>query len=645
MKVRNCRWLYGAGVCLFFFGVGYTLVGKQLERVEYVFPVEASTYEIRICERPEVKKRSILCRAVLVKEGRKDTVVACPGEKLFLLYFPKDSIAAGLRQGMRVWVHTRLSPPVNNGNPDEFDYVRYLKHKGVAGMGYVASGHWRVTGRETCLTFRQVAVGYRERVVGLYRGLGLEGDELAVLSALTVGDKEELSDDVVETYSVAGASHVLALSGLHIGFIYALLLFVCKPLWKRWRRLKPVLLLLILAFLWGFAFLTGLSSSVVRSVIMFSLLAAASLQAEKPLAMNTMAAAAFLMLLYNPVWLFDVGFQLSFAAVAAILVFQPRMYSFRKVENRWLRYGWGLVTVSVAAQIGTAPLVIFYFSRFSTHFLLTNLWVIPMVSLVLYSAVLLLALTPFPVLQQAFSPITEELVRIQNKGLQWIEHLPLSSLDGIWTDVWEVLLCYLLLGMMSYAMTRRTFRNVCISLFVLLLAVSYHSVSVMLNTPQKSIVFYNVRGCPAVHCMAEGGKSWLACADSVPDVSRLNRSLAPYWNRLRLQDPQVVTGDYSADGLSVRNQMLCYAGKRICLLHDARWKNKTAAHPVSVDYLYISKGYEDGIRELSSLFSVRTVVLDASLPTYYQEKIIGECIGLGLTYLPLSEKGSVCILL
>lgn len=124
-------------------------------------------------------------------------------------------------------------------------------------MGYVASGHWRVTGRETCLTFRQVALGYRERVVGLYRGLGLEGDELAVLSALTVGDKEELSDDVVETYSVAGASHVLALSGLHIGFIYALLLFVCKPLWKRWRRLKPVLLLLILAFLWVLLFSRG----------------------------------------------------------------------------------------------------------------------------------------------------------------------------------------------------------------------------------------------------------------------------------------------------------------------------------------------------------------------------------------------------
>ena len=152
-------------------------------------------------------------------------------------------------------------------------------------------------------------------------------------------------------------------------------------------------------FLGEFCFFTGLSSSVVRSVVMFSLLAFAGLQLEKPLTLNTLAATAFLMLLCKPVWLFDVGFQLSFSAVAAIVLVQPKLYALWKVDNRFLRYLWGLMTVSVAAQLGTAPLVIFYFSRFSTHFLLTNLWVIPMVSLVLYSAVFLLMLTPLPFVQ------------------------------------------------------------------------------------------------------------------------------------------------------------------------------------------------------------------------------------------------------
>ena len=185
----------------------------------------------------------------------------------------------------------------------------------------------------------------------------MQGDELAVLSALTVGDKEELSEHIIETYSVAGASHVLALSGLHIGFISALLLFFLSPLWNRWRGLKPLLLLMVIVFLWGFAFLTGLSPSVIRAVIMCSFWLLSTLfSACGKMALNTLGATAFLMLLLKPVWLFDVGFQLSFSAVAAILLLQPGLYGLVSVKNTVLRKIWGLATVSVAAQVGTAPL-------------------------------------------------------------------------------------------------------------------------------------------------------------------------------------------------------------------------------------------------------------------------------------------------
>lgn len=637
------RW-YGVGVCFFFWSLGYGLMSQQVGQTVFVFSNHPSIYKICIQEKPEIKERSILCRVVLLEEFRQDTILAS-SHASFLLYFSKDSAAESLKQGDELRIHTHLAPPANNGNPNEFDYVRYLKHRGITGTAYVPSGHWQIAGHNDSRTFRQRALECREQVLSLYRNLKFKGDELAVLSALTVGDKEELSDDIVETYSISGASHVLALSGLHIGFIYALFWFLFNPLWKRWKWLKPVLLLFVLGFLWSFAFLTGLSSSVVRSVIMFSLLALATLQPEKSLTMNTLAATAMFMLLYKPTWLYDVGFQLSFVAVAAILLIQPKLYALWHVKNRLLRYVWGLITVSVAAQVGTAPLVILYFSRFSTHFLLTNLWVIPLVSLILYSVVFLLLLTPFPFLQQAFATVVEALVHLQNEGLQWIEHLPFSSLNGIWMDAWEVLLYYLLLGLMGYTLMRRTSRNVCLSLSLLLLILSYHSVSIMLHTPQRSIVFYNVRHCPVVHCMAGGSKSWLACADSLPDISRLKRSLSPYWNRLHLDEPQLVTGDYLSEFFSMQNQILCYGGKNICLLHDARWKNKMAIHPIPVDYLYISKGYEGGVKELSSLFTIQTVVLDASLPTYDRENIINECIRLGISYLSLSEKGSVHILL
>lgn len=158
-------------------------------------------------------------------EVRDDTLLHTSSEKVFLFYFPKDSAADSLKRGDELLVRTRLSAPVSNGNPDEFDYARYLLRKGVCGTAYVHAGRWRVIGCDSSSTFRQQALDCRDRVAGLYRDMGLQGDELAVLSALTVGDKEELSEHIIETYSVAGASHVLALSGLHIGFISALLLF------------------------------------------------------------------------------------------------------------------------------------------------------------------------------------------------------------------------------------------------------------------------------------------------------------------------------------------------------------------------------------------------------------------------------------
>lgn len=362
--------LYGAVVFLACFVLGWTLVSVQLKQAEYIFPntEKPSTYRITLTTKPEIKKNSILFRVALRGEVLKDTFLYNFSEKTFLFYFPKDSAAYSLKRGDELLVCTRLSPPANNGNPDEFDYARYLLRKGVSGTAYVRAGHWCAIGCDSTLTFRQQALECRSRLVALYRDMGFRGDELAVLSALTIGDKEELSESIVETYSVAGASHVLALSGLHIGFISALLLFVLSPLWIRWRFLKPFLFLSVILLLWGFAFLTGLSSSVVRAVVMCSFgLLSMLIPACRKLTLNTLGVTAFLMLLFNPVWLFDVGFQLSFSAVAAIVLLQPGLYGLLSVKNRLLRKAWGLVTVSVAAQIGTAPLVMLYFSRFSTH--------------------------------------------------------------------------------------------------------------------------------------------------------------------------------------------------------------------------------------------------------------------------------------
>ncbi|MDO4163713.1 MAG: ComEC/Rec2 family competence protein [Bacteroides sp.] len=638
---RCYTYVYGATAFLFFVVLGFMRVGDELRLTDYAFTGETSVYQIVLTEKPELKAKTMLCRAVPTSEWRNDTLIHPQQEHTFLFYIAKDSASEALRRGDLLWVETCLAPPANNGIPDEFDYARYLIHKGISGTAYVPAGHWRKTGNADRPTFRQTALEMRDRITNLYRTLGFQGDELAVLSALTVGDKEELSEEITETYSVSGASHVLALSGLHIGFIYALFWFFFSPLWRRWRLLKPLLSLLIILFLWGFAFLTGLSSSVVRSVVMFSLFILASLRAEKTLTMDTLLVTAFLMLLYHPFWLLDVGFQLSFSAVAAILLLQSRFYALWPVKHRWGQKVWGMMTVSVAAQIGVAPLIIFYFSRFSTHFLLTNLWVIPLVSVIMYAAVLLLILTPFPALQQPFASVVEVLVRVQNEGLRWIEQLPLASIDNLWLTMGEVfllyLLCYVICRYFNLRTVRRAFTVGWICIGFLICRFFFFTV----DTPDCGVAFYNVRGCPAVHCLSGGGRSWLVCADSLTDTSRYHRALASRWNRFRIDTPRIVRGTYSAEGLQVDNQVILYAGKRICLITDSRWRYMKTDTPLDMDYLYISKGYRGNGSELLALFSANTVILDASLSAAYQNRLEAAFNLKGVPCIRLEEAGFV----
>lgn len=616
----------------------------QLKQSVYNFPEHETVYRALLTDAPRTKEHSFLCQVFLKEQC--DSVGVHPVRRRAILYLQQDSAVARLKEGDEILVSACITPPTNNGNFDEFDYARYLMRKAISGTGFAASGEWTLLSvSHPSPSIGHTAHSYRERIVSLYRKLGFDGDELAVLSALTVGDKTELSESVRESYSVSGVSHVLALSGLHIGLLYALMFFCMKPVADRgfWGRCLRSFLLLIL--LWSFAFLVGFSPSVVRSVSMFSILALADLLGRKSLSLNTVAATAWLMLLCNPVWLFDVGFQLSFVAVTSILVIQKPLYHLLSVENRIGRYIWGLMSVSIAAQIGTAPLILFYFSRFSTHFLLTNLVVVPLVTLILYAAIIMLLLSPWDWMQSVMSESVRFLLKELNSFIRWVEQLPYASIDGIWLYRLEVLGIYLVLLLFLYYLMNRHFKALLLSLSSLLLLLTFHATISWIERPQTSLVFYNVRGCPAVHCIEENGSSWLSYGDTLVDKKRMQRIATNYWNHQRLLPPIEVMADYQDTVFLRRQQMMYYHGRRICIVNDNRWRNKTAVSPLSIHYLYLCKGYDGHLRELTSLFVPSCIILDASLAEYRRQRFEKECEELGLDFISLSEKGSVRFLL
>jgi competence protein ComEC len=266
---------------------------------------------------------------------------------------------------------------------------------------------------------------------------GVDGDAYAVVAAMALGDKSALTHELRDTYSVSGASHVLALSGLHLGIIYCMLWLLLPH--RRWPAVSQTIILIVM---WLYVLLVGMPVSVVRSAVMLTVYGLLSISHRNKMSVNALAFTAIVMLMWNPEWLFDIGFQLSFMAVLAILLFVPvfeDVFSAKYLqEHRLVRYVWGLVAVSVSAQIGVAPLLAYYFGRLSTYFLLTNFIVLPAAYIILgFSLIVLL----FPSLAYILLYIVDTL----NAVLFRITAIPGSSIDGFHPNVLQVVLAYVII--------------------------------------------------------------------------------------------------------------------------------------------------------------------------------------------------------
>lgn len=435
------RWIYGMGVSLFMFGTGWILTVHAWEKVQVDWPQESQFYQGIVLETPREKAKTYQCHVKVA-------------DKKVLVYLPKDSLSASIEVGDGLLFYTRIESPTNKDGFHEFDYAGFLYRQGVSGTAYVSSDDWSRKEKEGMGNWKLKALSFREKIIGKYREWGIGNSQLAVLSALTLGYKGDLDQETRNAYSVAGISHVLALSGMHIGVIWLLLDGLLRLLMG--RRLQVLKWILVTSILWSFALMVGLEASVVRAVVMCMVMELGSLSGNKPFSANSLSIAAFFMLLYRPFYLFDVGFQLSFVAVASILFLYPLFYRLFPCKNMVGRWVWGMMSVSMAAQLGTAPLVMYYFSNFSIYFILANVVAGLLVPMIIYAALVMVAFVPFPVLQGWVANLLNVLVGGLNTCAAWIHQLPYASVSfSVWEPIEIILFYVVLVSGAEYGKTKR----------------------------------------------------------------------------------------------------------------------------------------------------------------------------------------------
>ena len=366
-----------------------------------------------------------------------------------------DDIVMG--DGMTVWAATKpLRPMPHRGGAGHFDYVRWMHANGFMATMYVPVGQWRLA--DTSLSGLSVwqralyrALCWRERLLRVLSESGMPDDAEHVVAAMVLGDKTVLDRDTRDRFSVSGASHLLALSGLHLGIIYAVLLalFVRYP----WRNVVGQAC--TLTVVWLYVLLVGMPPSVVRAGVMITMYAAFMLMGQGQLSYNALGVGATAMMLVNPWCLWDVGFQMSYMAVLAItVVYRPVVNVVRAEWRRRHRiwgWAWSVFVISMAAQLGVAPLVMYYFGRFSCYFLLSNFVAVPLATALIYLALAFLVLSWVPFVSTVLSAALAFVAMLLDRAVTMLAALPGASVEGIGISLVQLFLIYVFLACMCVA--------------------------------------------------------------------------------------------------------------------------------------------------------------------------------------------------
>ena len=491
--------IVGFGVLLWFMCFSYWRAANHSEKkdenhfAQTVSLQKDSTYWWYAEIKEIVPKRTSLRARVQVHAYANDVNEFQNSQGQLLLYLPPDSLSLQLSIGSKILFHSSVSAIKTPLNPDAFDFAAHQAKKNVFHQARLHSEDWFL--HKNTWSIRAEAMRWRQYLMGVLRQhLAPGSNELAVGAALILGNKDELEDDIRNAYSATGAIHVLAVSGLHVGFIawgIGWLLSLGpfgRPSWK-WVRL-----LLSLLGIWAFALLTGLSPSVMRAACMFSFMLIGKTLARKANIYNILAASALFLLLIDPFLIFNIGFQLSYLAVSGIIYFQPRIYKALFPPNKVLDYLWTLSSVALAAQLATLPLSLFYFHQFPVYFLLSGIVVVTAASFILGLGVLLFISSAIPILSSIIGWLLSSVLWLNNAFILALNKLPGGLITDIWIDAGVLSLLYLAIAFLIRFMTKKKGIELLLCLTSMALALTLNlQTQISLNQQKKWTIYHQYK--------------------------------------------------------------------------------------------------------------------------------------------------------
>ncbi|GCC51824.1 DUF4131 domain-containing protein [Chryseotalea sanaruensis] len=538
-----------------------------------------------------------------------------------LLYFSKEYFTEAFQYGDVLLIEGSPQLLTAPANPGEFDYKRFLSFKNIHHQVFIRANNVYQINHEPESRILAYSIKIRDWAEKSLKQHVRGDQEQAIATALVLGITDGLDNDIMHAYSASGALHVLAVSGLHVGIIYSILLLMLKPFSKRPGG-KWVIAVVGLIVLWIYALVTGLSPSVLRAVTMFSFVAFARPLGWSTNIYNTLAASAFCLLLQDPFLIMSVGFQLSYSAVLGIVYLQRPIYLLWYAPGYWADKVWQISTVSLAAQLSTVSLGLLYFHQFPVYFLFSNLFVIPISFAVLVLGLAVLALSWLTPLASLAGWLLTKCIQAMNGSVLLVESLPFSLLDNLYITTTQSWLIMFSLGSLLLLFQYKQFAYLKVAFgFVLLLAVSmwyhYHEA-----VNKHEWIVYKVPGSSAMDFISSGRSIFVADSALLNDAARIRFHIRP--NRLinevkEVETVAIVSGDDSVNGC----KLLQFRNKRVLIINE----NVTNLPEMSVDFVVISHNAIT-IEKLVEKINFDQVILDSSNSFYFAERMLAEATQL-----------------
>lgn len=558
-------------------------------------------------------------------------------------YFEINDKSLSLRYGDCIVFMTNPEQVEKPPNPEQFDYKDYLYKKGVTHQVYLKSDAWLDIAYNDSNPIYRFSYWLRDFLLETMQKLGVQGEEYSVAAAILLGYDDSLPQELRQKYVAAGAMHILCVSGLHVGVIFMVFSYMLAFLdnRKKWQYVMKNCVLFVL--IWFYALIAGLAPSILRATIMLSFVIVGNMINRKGVLLNSLAASAFILLCVNPANLFDVGFQLSYVAVIGIVVLQVPIskviYSKYKIVNKI----WEITSVTIAAQIATAPFTIYYFHQFPIYFWLSNLFMTPISSVVIMGGMIMLLIFFVPYVNVAVALIVSKMIYVMNFGVSWIESLPYSIIKGLYVN--DIQFVVLLIALLLLLLLIEC-KDIKMLLSIMIMSCIFLIVNVDINlkrNKQKEMVIYSINNMTAIDFINGGEHLILSDSIFINDKSAFSYNIENFLVKKGLYHAgknKLLHEDFDENFVKKRKNVVTFDEKLIGLSDGSVFSREELSYKIPLDYMLVYGRKRQTLSYLLNVYNFDYLIIDGSVPYYLTSRLIDEADALGIKYHNIIEDGA-----